>query len=198
MFVLNQLMGNSFVLSSSWNKGPYANLRTNLWKIRGPVPAIPRYTAPSISASRLLHERSPLWSTWHPTCLVAAYLTAYSARDPPSGAYGIQQAWWPPSSPPTLQEIPPLEHVAPSQPYSRLTLCRMTPSGMRDLQQVLWPHILHWTTPLKYTTLNSHPKPPTQRSLDPDVAITTNKMRTSTHRDPHDRQLSTANPWRTP
>jgi len=34
MFVLNQLMGFSFALSSSGNKGPYANLRTNLCKIK--------------------------------------------------------------------------------------------------------------------------------------------------------------------
>ena len=33
--VLNQLMGFSYALSSSWNTGPYANLRTNLWKISG-------------------------------------------------------------------------------------------------------------------------------------------------------------------
>ena len=34
VFVLNQLVGFSFALSSRLNKGPYANLRTNLWKIK--------------------------------------------------------------------------------------------------------------------------------------------------------------------
>ena len=34
VFLLNQLMGFSFAWSSSWNKGPYANLRTKLWKIK--------------------------------------------------------------------------------------------------------------------------------------------------------------------
>jgi len=33
VFWLNQLMGFSFALLSSWNRGTYANLRTNLWKI---------------------------------------------------------------------------------------------------------------------------------------------------------------------
>jgi len=30
-------MGFSFALFSSWNKGPYANLRTNLWKTKRTV-----------------------------------------------------------------------------------------------------------------------------------------------------------------
>jgi len=34
VFVLNQLTGFSFALSSSWNRGPYAHIRTNLWKIK--------------------------------------------------------------------------------------------------------------------------------------------------------------------
>jgi len=34
VLVLNQLTGFSFALSSSWKKRPYANLRTNLWKIK--------------------------------------------------------------------------------------------------------------------------------------------------------------------
>jgi len=34
IFVLKQLMGFSFALSLSRNKGSYANLRTNLWKIK--------------------------------------------------------------------------------------------------------------------------------------------------------------------
>jgi len=33
IFWLNQLMGFSFALLSSWNRGSYANFRTNLWKI---------------------------------------------------------------------------------------------------------------------------------------------------------------------
>jgi len=36
------------------------------------VPAILRYTAQSISADRLLHERSTFWSIWHPSSLIAA------------------------------------------------------------------------------------------------------------------------------
>jgi len=34
MFWLNQLMGFSFVLFSSCNKGPFGNLGTNLWKTK--------------------------------------------------------------------------------------------------------------------------------------------------------------------
>ena len=37
VFCLNQLMGFSFALISCCNKGPYANLRTNLWKIKRTV-----------------------------------------------------------------------------------------------------------------------------------------------------------------